>query len=322
MSYNKSAGFEILAPDNIFIPWTISQKDFCNKHQEFFEFTDSNTATFLFPIRIGNLTYEKAYINDLIKNSHKPIYSISIEYSVTNTKLRITKLTEKILSLGGELERSYYIDNEHKYVISQLKTEGYEIPSSPTLEYASETLDILNCIIKWNNIKLNISRGIRRIEDDIVHIDFINQDNVYKFFKNEYYKHIEISQQIIYDEEKLSVDEWKYFDATDYHEGLDFKNKVIIWRDDINNCIGFVDKNQIQIYNLNEILFFSLTNVDDGRIGFYSHIEVHLATHSKMKSTSVLSYSADPGYVDFFDDKLEILEEIFQKEVRHEGYLS
>src|SRR5699024_3158656 len=134
---------------------------------------------------------------------------------------------------------------------------------------------------------------------------------------------MQASQHIILNEEKLSLASCGSLDVETYlHKiELELNNDVMIWRDDVNACIGFIGQNQIHIFDWNEISFFSITNIDDGRIGFYSELKVHFKIKNR-DPMCLLSYSESPGKVDFFDDKMDILVNIFKKEICHKGYLT
>src|SRR5699024_3247677 len=183
-------------------------------------------------------------------------------------------------------------------------------------------LEMVKIVMKYGDLKIVLSRETDQGKD-LVNVVFWNSKSISDFFRKHYAEHLQLAQHIILNEEKLSLASCGSLDVETYlHKiELELNNDVMIWRDDVNACIGFIGQNQIHILDWNEISFFSITNIDDGRIGYYSEFKVHFSIKNR-DPICLLSYTGSPGKVDFFDDKMKTLKDIIQKEIVHKGYLT
>lgn len=313
-------GFEIQSPNKDFVHWDIAQKDFYSKYQNLLKNVEAKGMKIQFPVRIGKLVFHDLFISDnFYRNSYKPFSSFYTQCSGMDSKAVLADLIRLFESQGGIAKDSYYGKETNDFVVRPIHTKPL---TTPSIIYAEEELDMVKMVLQWGGLEIVLSRE-SYTGGSFVNVVFWNSKNISYFFKEDYKKYMQASQHIILNEEKLSLASCGSLDVETYlHKiELELNNDVMIWRDDVNACIGFIGQNQIHILDWNEISFFSITNIDDGRIGFYSELKVHFSIKNR-EPMCLLSYSGSPGKVHFFDDKMGILKNIAKKEIIHKGYLT
>ena len=63
-----------------------------------------------------------------------------------------------------------------------------------------------------------------------------------------------------------------------------FSYKSVIRIDELNKKIGFADKNQSQVFDINEIKNFAIQNVFPARGGGYCYLDLHFSNNIPIKS--------------------------------------
>lgn len=313
-------GFEIQSPNKDFVHWDIAQKDFYSKYQDLLKNVEAKGMKIQFPVRIGKLVFHDLFISDnFSRNSYKPFSSFYTQCSGMDSKAVLADLIRLFESQGGIAKDSYYGKETNDFVVRPIHTKPL---TTPSIIYAEEELDMVEIVLQWGGLEIVLSRETDQGKD-LVNVVFWNSKSISDFFRKHYAEHLQLAQHIILNEKRLSLASGAYFDVDAYFHKIEFElnNSVMIWRDNVNACIGFIDQNQVHIFDLNEISFFSITNIDDGRIGFYSELKVHFSIKNR-EPMCLLSYSGSPGKVHFFDDKMGILKNIAKKEIIHKGYLT
>lgn len=316
----SNKGFEIQSANKGFVHWDMAQKDFFDRYHDLLIQEGTHGIKIQAPVRIGKLVFHDFFISDKFSiNSYKPISSFYTQCHTLDSKALLTELIRLFENQGGIPKNSYYGKEINDFVVSTIGTMQI---TAPNILYADEKLEMVKIVMQYGDLKIVLSRE-SYTGGSFVNVVFWNSKNISYFFKEDYKKYMQASQHIILNEEKLSLASCGSLDVETYlHKiELELNNDVMIWRDDVNACIGFIGQNQIHILDWNEISFFSITNIDDGRIGYYSEFKVHFSIKNR-DPICLLSYTGSPGKVDFFDDKMKTLKDIIQKEIVHKGYLT
>lgn len=313
-------GFEIASTNKDFVHWDMAQKDFFDTYHYLLKHVGIHGVKIQSPVHIGKLVFQSLYISHKFSiNSYKPISSFYTQCHSIDSKALLAELISLFESQGGIPKKSYYGKETNDFVVSPIGTMQI---TAPHINYAEEELEMVKIVMQYGDLEIVLSKE-NHTGESFVNVVFWNSKNISDFFKKDYKKYMQLTQHSILNEEKLSLASCEYLDVEAYLHKIEFErnNDVIIWRDDVNDCIGFIDQNQVHIFDWNEISFFSITNIDDGRIGFYSELKVHFSIKNR-NPMCLLSYSGSPGKVHFFDDKMETLVNIFKKEIVHKGYLT
>lgn len=306
-------GFEIQLPKKHFVYWDVAQKFFFDSFHDVLRNTGDHGVKIQAPVRVGKLVFNSLYIpQEFSINSYKPISSFCTQYDSIDSKDLLINLVSLFESQGGIPKKSYYGKEKDDFVVSPIGTMQI---TAPSINYADGELDLIKIVMQYGDMEIVLSKEIYT-GGSFVSLIFWNSKNISKFFEKYYLKYMQPVQHIILNEERLYLVGCGYSDVKDYLVKLSFKtdNSVMIWRDDVNACVGFIDQRQIHIFDLNEISFFSITNTDDGRIGYYSELKIHFNIKNRAPMC-LLSYSGVPGKVNFFDDKIKIIKCILKKKI-------
>lgn len=306
-----SNGFEIQSPSKHWVSWHIAQRDFYRKYKSLLDFTEETSVRLLYPVRIGSLVFQDFSIPYFSKDSHKPIYCFCAKLQERNSKETLVDWARVFEKQGGNIENVYYAEKNRDFVIRPINPSK---PLTSNLAYGEDILHLDGVVLYWGSVEVVLSTEIEKGEKQVV-VNFLNLQSIDAFFNKEYAEHLQLTKHLALQDKRLSVINNVQFNKEIYLKKItdERMDEVWIWRDEVNACIGFIDKNYMQLYSWEEIAFFNITAVDDGRRGFYSQLEVHFRGYKK--SEQVLFYSGSPEKVHFFDDKIDRLKTLFQKEV-------
>lgn len=249
-------GFEILSPKPEFISWDLTFKAIEKNENLKIEISDYDQKMFVFkyPVRIGNIILEKLMFFDTICRKDVPVLRFYSDCYSDNSS------DESILNLRKILSRNL-----------------------EECEPCWERSDSKNYNFNANGINF----GMYYWYDS----DF-GYNSGYTSFTIENYRDFPILLIDLEYENKISVDEFLVFEEDFSNIGnyktnpnvkripekiIDlFSNKSGIWIDDLNNKIGFVDKNQSQCFDLSNIKNISIQNVAPAKGGGGCYLELHL----------------------------------------------
>lgn len=308
-------GFEIQLPKKHFVYWDVAQKNFFDSFHDVLRNTGDHGVKIQSPVRIGKLVFNSLYISQGFSiNSYKPISSFYTQYHSMDSTDLLIDLVSLFESQGGILKKSYYGREKNDFLVSPIGTRQI---TAPSINYADGELELIKIVMQYGDMEIVLSKEVYT-GGGFLSLIFWNSKNISKFFEKYYLKYMQPVQHIILNEERLSLVGCGYSNVKDYLVKLRFKtdSSVMIWRDDVNACVGFIEQRQVHIFDLNEISFFSITNTDDGRIGYYSELKVHFNIKNR-DPMCLLSYSGVPGKVNFFDDKIKIIKCIVKKKIMY-----
>lgn len=242
----SNKGFEIQSANKGFVHWDMAQKDFFDRYHNLLIQEGTHEVKIQAPVRIGKLVFHDLFISDKFSiNSYKPISSFYTQCHTLDSKALLTELIRLFENQGGIPKNSYYGKEINDFVVNPI---GRMQITAPNILYADEKLEMVKIVMKYGDLKIVLSRETDQGKD-LVNVVFWNSKSISDFFRKHYTEHLQLAQHIILNEEKLSLASCGSLDVETYlHKiELELNNDVMIWRDDVNACIGFIGQNQIHI---------------------------------------------------------------------------
>ena len=281
-------GYEIQNKKRTFISWDLPVKEMLDKHQDLLNINEHGVVNFKHSVRIGNMIFQN--FGTGYNDNQDPRPFITFHAACENTQQEL-----------------HGFDEIYQNLLNQ-----YQEPADT---HFVKKYGLLNSAFKFSGIRLVIYKPNIQVYRDVrVRLVWFN-DREYPYLLDnfDYERKMKISAYFILEEPKLSL-------AQGYFSNLNIKNnpplikerfgnKTVIWRDDVNKVLGFSKEDKAHIYSFDEISHISIRNIDDGRIGFYSELNVHLSN-----KITTLFYSGDPGKVIFFDHFVDEIKEVTQYE--------
>ena len=177
--------------------------------------------------------------------------------------------------------------------------------------------EFLRCVFDLSGVHFVLYK--QTLPQGYVLLRWVNERSYPHLLKNTVdEKTMQLSAQLIWENSNLHL-------SRDYMRNLHIKetplavrekfaDKTLIWRDDYHQCLCFSKGDRMHLYDLENVDYLSIKEVDDGRIGFYSELNVHFKSENG-EPTPVVSFSGEPGKVAFFADYKEEIERVTQRQV-------
>ncbi len=177
--------------------------------------------------------------------------------------------------------------------------------------------EFLRCVFDLSGIHFVLYK--QTLPQGYVLLRWVNERSYPHLLKNTVdEKRMQLSAQLIWENSNLHL-------SRDYMRNLHIKetplavrekfaDKTLIWRDDYHQCLCFSKGDRMHLYDLEDVDYLSIKEVDDGRIGFYSELNIHFKSENG-GSIPVVSFSGEPGKVAFFADYKKEIENVTQRQV-------
>ena len=248
-------GFEILSPKPEFISWDLTFETLAKNENLKIEISDYEQKMFVFkfPVRIGNIILEKLMFFDTTFRKDVPVLRFTSDcYSDNSSDESILNLRQ-ILSKNLKECEPFWERNDSKNYNFNANGINFGMYYWYDSDYAYNS--------GYTSFTIENHRDFR---DLLIDLEYENKISVDKFLvfeedfsSNGNYKTNPIVKRIPKRIIKIS------------------KNKPIIWIDKLNKKIGFADKKQSQIFEIESIKNIAIQNVVPAKGGGGSYLDLH-----------------------------------------------
>lgn len=288
---DTTKGFEIQDPELTFISWDTPVPQVLKEYGHLLKidvYEPLSFVSFLYPVRVGNMILENFGTH---ANEDDPRPFITYEAHCVNSTQEMqgfAEIQQNLLNVLPKPIDTFYHQQE-----------------------------FLRCVFDLSGVNLVLYK--QTLQQGYVLLRWINNRSYPHLLENTAYEKImQISAQLIWENSNLHLDR-------DYMRNLQIKetplairkkfaDQTLIWRDDRNQYLGFSKEDRTHIYKLEDVDYLSIIEIDDGRIGFYSELNVHFKSENG-GPIPVISFSGEPGKVTFFMNYKEEIETITQRRV-------
>jgi hypothetical protein len=248
-------GFEILSPKPEFICWDLSFEALEKNENLKIVVSDYDQKMFVFkfPVRIGNIILEKLMFFDTSFRKDIPVLRFNSDcYSDNSSDESILNLRQ-ILSTNLKECEPFWERNDSK-------------------NYNFNASGINFSMYYWYDSDYAYNSGFTSFTIEN-HRDFPNL-----LINLEYENKISVDKFIVFEEDFSNIGNYKTNPNVKRipEKIIDlFSNKSGIWIDKINNKIGFADKKQSQIFEIESIKNIAIQNVAPAKGGGGCYLELH-----------------------------------------------
>jgi len=289
---DASQGFEVQNPDRTFISWEMPVREVLKEFRHLLKIETYGVlslVSFHYPVRIGNMILENFRTQYRQENDPRPFKTYEA-HCVNST--------------------------QEMHGFAEIHQNFLKLLSKPTDVFYHQQ-EFLRCVFDLSGIDFVLYK--QTLQQGYVLLRWVNNRSYPQLLENTAYeKAMQLSAQLILENSNLHLfrDYMRnlYIKETPLVVREKFADKTLIWRDDYNQCLCFSKGDRTHIYDLEDVDYLSIKEVDDGRIGFYSELNVHLKSEYGTP-IRVIYFSGEPGKVAFFINYKEEIEKVTQQQV-------
>lgn len=293
---DATKGFEIQDPDLTFISWDMPAPQVLKEYGHLLKidvYEPLSFVSFLYPVRVGNVILE----------------NFGTQFG--------THANEDDPRPFKTYEAHCINSTQGMHGFAEIHQNFLNVLSKP-IDVFYHQQEFLRCVFDLSGVNLVLYK--QTLQQGYVLLRWVNDRSYPHLLENTAYEKVmQISAELIWENSNLHLDR-------DYMRNLQIKetplairkkfaDQTLIWRDDRNQYLGFSKGDRTHIYNLEDVDYLSIKEVDDVRIGFHSELNVHFKTGNG-GPISVIYFSGDPGKVTFFVNYKEEIENVTQRQVK------
>jgi|GEM_PF-6063562 len=289
---DATKGFEIQDPNSTFISWDTSVQEILKEYQHLLKvdvYKPLSFVSFLYPVRVGNIILENFQAQYVNEDDPRPFKTYEA-HCINST--------------------------QEMHGFAEIHQNFLNVLSKP-MDVFYHQQKFLRCIFDLSGIHFVLYK--QTLQQGYVLLRWVNERSYPHLLKNTVNeKTIQISDQLIWENSNLHLyrDYMRnlYIKETPLAVGEKFADKTLIWRDNHHQILCFSKGDRTHIYDLENIDYLSIKEVDDGRIGFYSELNVHFKSENR-GPIPVIYFSGEPAKVTFFINYKEEIEKVTSKTV-------